>query len=137
MVDEDFTPTIAYDVRQNPLVGPVAQHVHNAQNGDLDTPWGNPSDPLRRATDPADITANRNAACGKVKVPSGDSCDEFPLASSYQGAAFQDDFSTAVVPSSANNSQGGITSNFYTGNRVVDDDAFYVLAVLSTGATSW
>lgn len=136
-VDEDFTPVVSYDTTKNPLVGPVAQHIYNAQNGGLATPWGNPSNPLQRDTSQADINANRTAACGGVKVPTGDSCDEFPLASTYQGAAFQSDFSTAIVPASANNSQGGITSNFYTGNRIIDGDSFYVLAVLSTGATSW
>jgi hypothetical protein len=42
-----------------------------------------------------------------------------------------------AVPASANRSQGGITSTFYAGDRVIDDDAFYVLAVLRNGSRSW
>jgi hypothetical protein len=38
---------------------------------------------------------------------------------------------------SANDSQGGITGNFYKYNRVIDDDAFYVLAIVSQTQISW
>lgn len=59
------------------------------------------------------------------------------MASTHQGAAFQTAFSTAVVPASANNSQGGILSAFYSANRVIDGGAFNVKAILSTGQASW
>jgi hypothetical protein len=147
-VNEDFTPTLTYDSRANPLVEPVAQHIYTAQtatpaNGGLLTKWGVPPSvnsngaPLFRDMNQADINANRNAACGKVTVPPGDSCDEYPLASTYEGAAFNSDYSTAPVPLSANNSQGGITSNFYTSNKVIDSDTFYVRAILLNGTASW
>jgi hypothetical protein len=75
--------------------------------------------------------------CGNATVPPGDSCDEFPLASTHQGAAFNTDYSIAIVPSSANSSQGGIMSNFYSSNRVIDGDLFLVKAILPSGAASW
>lgn len=80
--------------------------------------------PLTRATNPSTINANRNAACANVAP----SCDEYPMASTYQGAGFQPDFSTASVPASANSSQGGILSQFYGTNRVLDGDPFWVSA---------
>ena len=52
-------------------------------------------------------------------------------------AAFNSDYSTAIVPESANSSQGGLTGAFYTGNRVIDSDEFYVRAILANGTASW
>ena len=136
-VNEDYAPLLTYDSTANPLVAPVAQHIYNAQHGGLQTAWGEPADPLNRTVDEVYIDDNRATACGSVTVPSGDSCDEYPLASTYQGAYFQDDYSTAVVPSSANNSQGGLTGTFYTSNRVIDGDPFMVDVVLANGTYSW
>jgi len=65
------------------------------------------------------------------------SCDEYPLASTHQGAAFNSDFSAVTVPPAANNSQGGLTRAFYRANRVIDGDPFYVRAILPDGTPSW
>jgi hypothetical protein len=59
------------------------------------------------------------------------------MASTYEGAAFNSDYSIAIVPASANSSQGGILSNFYGSNRVIDNDLFMVLSVLPNGTASW
>jgi hypothetical protein len=121
------------------LVGPVAQHIFNAQNGGLITAWGVPPSvrsngaALTRDMNPIDIAANRTAACTGVPP----SCDEYPLATTHQGAAFNFDFSTATVPPAANNSQGGLTRAFYRANRVIDGDPFYVRAILLNGTPSW
>lgn len=147
-VDEYYTPTVTYNSLTNPLVAPVAQHIYNAQsgipaNGGLSIAWGVPSNynstgkPLNRDMNSADQDANNKAACAKVVVPTGDSCDEFPLASTYQGAAFQSVYSAVPVLASANSSQGGITGQFYLNNRVNDDDPFYVDAILANGTPSW
>lgn len=141
-VDEAYTPIVVYDATINPLVGPVAQHIFTAQST-LSVAWGVPSyiksngRVLDRDTNPADMTANNRAACASVVLLPGQNCDEFPLASTFQGAAFQPVFSAVAVPASANSSQGGITSTFYSGNRVLDDDPFYVLAILANGSVSW
>lgn len=137
-VDQAFTPTLTYNSLTNPLVGPVAQHIYDAQRT-LVTAWGVPSSvfpngaPLTRDMNPADITANRTAACSGVAP----SCDEYPMASTHQGAAFNIDFSTATVPPAANNSQGGLTRAFYRANRVIDPDPFYVDVILPNGTASW
>lgn len=141
-VNEDFTPTVVYDAQANPLVGPVAQHIFNAQKT-LSIAWGIPKlfagngEVLNRDVNPRDIRANNRAACRRVRLRHGQQCDEFPLASTFQGAAFQPVFSAVAVPAAANSSQGGITSHFYTSNRVIDDDAFFVLAITASGAISW
>jgi len=143
-VNDLFIPTLTYNSRSNPLVGPVARHIYTAQtatpaNGGLKTKWGVPAsgEPLNRDMSASDQRANRRAACSKVRLRPGTSCDEYPLATTYEGAAFNSDFSVFVVPTSANDSQGGITGSFYGSNRVIDDDAFWVRAILPNGTASW
>lgn len=141
-VNDDVVPTLTYDSTRNPLVAPVAQHIYTAQTaatsaGGLATKWGVPPIALYRDTRQSDIDASRRVSCGSVSTPAGSNCDEFPMASTYEGAAFQSDYSVAVVPESANSSQGGLTSGFYSGNRVIDTDPFYVQAILPGGASSW
>jgi hypothetical protein len=142
-VDEYNVPTLMYDSTTNPLVAPVAQNIYNQQNGPQSKAWGVPSyvsskgQWLNRDMNSADITANRKAACGSASPPTGFTCDEFPLASTYQGAAFQSVYVTANVPTAANSSQGGLTSAFYTSNRVNDDDPFYVNVRLPDSSYSW
>ncbi|MFI6360674.1 NucA/NucB deoxyribonuclease domain-containing protein [Streptomyces sp. NPDC050743] len=135
-VNETFTPTLTYSAVTNPAVSDVAQHVYNAQ-ASLPSHWGVPAygNWLSRDTDLADQADNRMAACTGV-LPS---CDEFPLASTHQGAAFSapGDWSAVTVSASANSAQGGITGAFYTSNRVVEADKFWVKAVLANGSASW
>jgi hypothetical protein len=125
----------------HPAVTPVAQHVYDAQRS-LPSRWGDPTygNHLLRTLKQSDIDANRAVACPDVPPPPlGMSCDEFPMASTKQGAAFvaANDYSTRTVPVSAQNSQGGITSTFYANERVIDVDTFWVLAVLPDGSRSW
>ncbi|OYN97736.1 deoxyribonuclease NucA/NucB [Propionibacteriaceae bacterium ES.041] len=59
-----------------------AAHVEGAMISGLPTI-------LTRLTDQASRDANRNTACpSSLPRPGGTSCDEYPFASSYQGAAF-------------------------------------------------
>jgi hypothetical protein len=57
--------------------------------------------------------------------------------STYEGAAFQPAWTSGAVPAAASSSQGGVTSQFYSSNRVLGNDDFYVQAILSNGASSW
>lgn len=135
-VDEQYIPTVTYSAIANPNVADVADHVYTAQ-GALPSHWGVPSygNWLSRDTSATDQLNNRNTACAGV-LPS---CDEFPLASTYQGAYFSavGDWSAVTVSVTANNSQGGITSAFFTTNRIIDGDKFWVLAILANGSASW
>jgi hypothetical protein len=146
-VDEYYYPVLTYNAQTNPLVEPVAEHILKAQsgvaNGGLSIAWGVPSaynstgQPLTRDATPGDDTRNRNVACANVTLQTGQNCDEFPLATTYQGAYFQPVYSAVAVPASANSSQGGLTSAFNNSNRVIDDDPFYVNVVLMNGQVSW
>ncbi|MGW2770243.1 NucA/NucB deoxyribonuclease domain-containing protein [Streptomyces sp. NPDC001275] len=135
-MNEQFIPTVTYSAITNPPVSDVATHIYNAQ-ASLPSHWGVPAYGhwLSRDTDLSDRIANTMAACTGVPP----SCDEFPLASTHQGAAFSapGDWSAVTVSATANNSQGGITSAFYTSNRVVEGDKFWVKAVLANGSASW
>jgi hypothetical protein len=141
-VNEDFIPTLVYNAQTNPKVLPVAQHIFAAQHS-LPHRWGVPASGNYLEYDPIedDQTANRNDACGSFTPPPGSpntSCDEYPMASTYEGAHFQSDYSIQGVPQSANDSQGGITGAFYNGpNRIIDEDPFWVNVVLADGTTSW
>lgn len=138
-VNDNYVPTLAYNALTNPLVAPVADHIYLAQQS-LHNHWGNARIGLALHYDSndADQSANRRVACASVVTGPGDSCDEYPMASTYEGAAFQSDYSTAVVPASANSSQGGITGYFLSSNHVLDGtDAFWVKATLGSGVSSW
>jgi hypothetical protein len=135
-VDALASIAVAFDATTNPKIGPVADHVYAAE-ASLPSHWGNPNigQALTRATDETIIDANRAAACANVPP----SCDEYPMASTYQGAATAapGDWSAVTVTSAANNSQGGVLNNFYSFDRVIDEDPFYVLAVRADGSQSW
>jgi hypothetical protein len=157
-----YTPTLDYDATKKPLLAPIAQHVYDAQRHIQVTAWGVPQDalPWDRTQDPLALptgtpltyqpvlalqTANRTAACRNfVRYDPDDTCDEFPLASSYEGGGGRPNYpdinqwySLAHVPSLSQKSQGGITAYFYGANRVLDHDEFYVNARLSDGTWSW
>jgi hypothetical protein len=139
-VDEYGPIYVAFDATQTPAVGPAANHIYTAE-ANLPSHWGNPvtGQPIQHAINSAIETANRNKACPSGQTPTGQSCDEYPMASTYQGASrvAAGDWSIAYVPIAANSSQGATLNNFYSDDRVVDGDPFYVLAVRSDGSSSW
>ncbi|MEC3978153.1 NucA/NucB deoxyribonuclease domain-containing protein [Amycolatopsis sp. H20-H5] len=128
---------VFYSAVDNPKVGPVADHVFDAIRA-LPSHWGRPAEnhPLTRLTDGAAIDANRRVSCGSGNPPS---CDEYPLASSYQGGngAAPGDRSTRTVPIEANNSQGGLTSAYFDYYRILDKDPFWVQAQKADGSLAW
>jgi hypothetical protein len=149
-VDQFGPMAVVFDSTLNPAVGPVAQHIWNAEAtsapAPLPTRWGNPFFPgtaLGRTFNPADVVANRLAACSSVVVGPNQSCDEYPMATTLQGASFvgPGNFSTAVVPDVANSSQGGTLNNFYSEFHVLDGkqfgDQFFVQVVLPNGTVAW
>lgn len=64
---------------------------------------------------------------------------EDAAASTYQGGngAAPNDRSIRIVPLSANNSQGGLTSAYYDYYRILAADPFFVQAILADGSTAW
>ncbi|MFJ4478690.1 FG-GAP-like repeat-containing protein [Streptomyces xanthochromogenes] len=91
-------------------------------------------DPLHRVLDPARVDANRaaaNATCNDVwgsydgyKL----NCDEYPFASTYEGSAKPGKMYSARLIDADDNQKVGrdLNTQFYTVNRILDNDAFYV-----------
>lgn len=138
----EHVPSIRYS-----LTGPwptYARHIQLAQRSKLE---GTPSTgPLTRTADSARRKANQRAACpASLKRPKGYDCDEYPLASTYQGAKSggaarvfpgckmrerrgegPHGYSRCFIPASHNRGAGAALRHFYKGNRVHDGDRFYV-----------
>ena len=128
----DLYPEIAYNVKSAQNSGIVGHDVplHRTLKGNLDF-------------------QNRQISCNpNVPRPIGKSCDEYPFASTYEGAAkfpnggrtFQGcdrpdlptgvtgpyGWSACMVDKDDNDDQGGDLGTFYWRNHVLDGDDFYV-----------
>ena len=132
-----------YSQSANPT---LANHVAQAQASGL--PGGTFAAPLTRTTSDAITNSNRTQACGDAPSITGLSCDEYPLASTYQGLSAggtrrtfagcnfnlpsqtgPTGVSVCMIAAGDNSSQGGIMSQFYRAQRVLDGDPFRVLVV--------
>ncbi|MFG2434647.1 NucA/NucB deoxyribonuclease domain-containing protein [Streptomyces sp. NPDC048508] len=93
--------------------------------------------PLTRLYDQWDTAASqqkqknetgKNRACLTLPAPpTGYDCDEFPFASTWEGAGVGDDnFSVRYVDAGENRSAGGTLSAWYGADRILHKDAFYV-----------
>jgi Deoxyribonuclease NucA/NucB len=108
-------PTIVQNIRNVQSTGP---HHYGRMNGGF---------PLTRSD--SSQTANNNAACPPAGAqPPNTSCDEYPFATTAQGAATSQkpDWGSVWAPNSEQSSQGGFISSFYQSNRVLNGDAFWV-----------
>lgn len=142
-----YTPTLTYSLTTYPT---LAQAIQDAQAAGV--PGSSTSGaPLFRATSTSIQNSNRNVACNSSWTrPPGDECDEYPFASTYEGAAYNPSsgitfsycnnpnvpqttsnpkWESCFVPASENSSAGGVLSNFLTANRTLDDDRYYVNVV--------
>ncbi|HZM75782.1 MAG TPA: hypothetical protein VFC19_08655 [Candidatus Limnocylindrales bacterium] len=85
--------------------------------------------PLTRITNDSWMKLNRRVACFTVVADyPRTSCDEYPFASTRQGAAFQgyDNTSREVVDNRDNSLAGKETSLFYSNYRILSGDGFWV-----------
>ncbi|GGK73350.1 NucA/NucB deoxyribonuclease domain-containing protein [Mangrovihabitans endophyticus] len=123
----------------------LASHVSRAQRlGGL--PGNSFARPLTRTTNQNIIDTNRNRACGDAPSIADKSCDEYPIARSRQGLSsggtrrtFDNcDFnlprstdpagvSVCMINATENNAQGGLNTQFFRRERVLDGDPFRVL----------
>ena len=140
-----YTPTLVYSMN-----GPfpvLAQHIRDAQASGLPGAYPNGT-PLRRLTDPVMRDRNRATACpSSYPRPPGFTCDEYPFASTYQGAYLSgggprtfpycavvlvtqstgpNGYSVCMIESSQNSGGGSALGFFYNDNRVLDNDPFRV-----------
>lgn len=134
----DYTPTYGISV-----TGPYDQvgwHILWAQRN-LAHHWGwqGHGPELTRTMTRSLIRANRRTACpSSIPRPPGKSCDEYPFASTHQGASVNPDFSCHMVPAAQNRLEGGARKAWYNANRLLEKDKFWVSVtnVPASAATS-
>ncbi|MFG1791199.1 LGFP repeat-containing protein [Nocardia sp. NPDC049149] len=137
-VNDKALAGVGYNAQRNPKISEVAQHVFDAQ-ATLPSHWGVYEVPIERTLDTTLKDANRAVACPDGWATLPDTCDEYPMATTYQGASkvAPGDWSRRKVPKEANDSQGGVTGAAYLSGRILEKERFVVLAVLKDGRTSW
>lgn len=136
----------------NPEYPQAAGHVYDAQfqpdltlpplNGKSmpGSPFGLNTSPLHRLYPGYEGTiyrANRETArttCrqywGTNYADGGNDCDEYPLASTYQGAATANgNYSARVMPGWDNQNLGRRIGNWYGTQRILHDDPYYIILV--------
>ncbi|MEV0374329.1 NucA/NucB deoxyribonuclease domain-containing protein [Streptomyces sp. NPDC050636] len=127
-VNWEYAPTYTMDGTDGEIFE-VAGHVAWAQRN-LKNQWGlrGKGKPLHKLSDEDLQRKNRRKACGNANPGPGQSCDEFPFASTWEGAHFQSDYSTKNLNALQNSTEGGrkYRGKFYRTNRVIDGDAFWV-----------
>lgn len=136
-----FPAQVFYSQSNTPT---LAAHVANAQGSGL--PGTGFANPLNRTSDPTRIGTNRSLACGDAPSLDGLNCDEYPLASTYQGLASggtrrtfagcqinaptgvtgPTGASACMINASDNFSQGATMAAFYYDNRVLEADPYRV-----------
>jgi hypothetical protein len=133
-----YKPTWTVNDTLYPAMGLVAKHMAMA-TGNLPGYSGLSGlpgvSPNFLTYDPGAQDANRAAYCDNATPPAWEeaagntTCDEYPMASTQQGAASNGPFSICWVPSTANSSQGGaFNQGFINPNRLLPDDDFYMNA---------
>ncbi|MER6006152.1 NucA/NucB deoxyribonuclease domain-containing protein [Nonomuraea angiospora] len=101
-------------------------------------PGGSPRNPPTRTPYSTDNAANRGAAqeaCDKEfgwipkSEKQGLSCDEFPFAATWQGAAFakpRHNYSVKLIPKEENVAHGTVLGAWFNNNRIIAWDKFFV-----------
>ncbi len=86
---------------------------------------------LTRLTDRSLTRRNRRVACKGLRVHKGQSCDEYPFASTYQGAALvpRKDYDRDAVNAAQNSKVGTYLSTFLLHLRIASKDSYYVKIV--------
>ncbi|WCN81396.1 NucA/NucB deoxyribonuclease domain-containing protein [Micromonospora sp. LH3U1] len=122
----------------------LASHVSRAQASGL--PGATFDNPLNRNVETATINLNRSRACGDAPSIAGKSCDEYPLATTFQGLAFggsrrtfsgcsinaptnlsgPSGASACMITGSENNAQGALMAAFFYDYRVLHSDPYRV-----------
>ncbi len=146
----NYIPTMVYS--QNPAdprsFPELAHHLSDALGSGLPGAYPNGS-PLFRLTDATLIEKNRDTACKKSYFrPPGKTCDEYPFASTREGAytgggsprtfdwcqipkvpqgiTGPDGYSVCMIDATQNTNGGLALLSFYRDNRVLSWDAFHV-----------
>lgn len=139
------TPVFQSMSRTDPRHGVAATHIYDALNSPATTyptlagkitpgKVGSGRYTTRLYHDTARRTANRNAAvaaCLRLDpnyARRGLTCDEFPFATTREGAAVGDNrFSVRIMTRSQNASGGGVWSDWLYRDRILDGDGLYII----------
>ncbi|MGZ3144794.1 NucA/NucB deoxyribonuclease domain-containing protein [Lentzea chajnantorensis] len=110
--------------------GELATHIADTQRAGLP---GSPASgsPLTRQTDRILMDKNRSTSCpSSLPRPDGKQCDEYPFASTNQGAFLGGGLYSARMIKEEDNEKGGRElSAFYRDQRIINFDPFYVQIV--------
>lgn len=125
-----YTPTAVWSTS-----GPyaeVAQHVGQAQTAGLPGAPGGTA--LHRLTISDYISKNSDKACpSSFPKLSSQQCDQYPFASTWEGAFTGDGrYSAVAVDSPQSTASDNELATFYADNRVIEDDPFWVMSTSST-----
>lgn len=106
----------------------LAQHIEYAQTTKNLPGKHNTKRYLTRVTNKDKIKKNRNKACpSSLERPPGKGCDEYPFASTWQGASTGGgDYSRRMINATQNEDGGRALSRFYLYNRIIEKDRFLV-----------
>jgi hypothetical protein len=139
-------PVMAEYATSSTRNGAVAQHIQQAQTNPASTypltagksiPGSIASGkPLHRlmstwdAAASARYSSNRavvTSTCAQLPHQADEECDEYPFASSWEGAGKGDgNFSVKYVNGTQNGNAGTDLNNWYIADRILHNDAFYV-----------
>ncbi|MEU9284364.1 hypothetical protein AB0D57_06450 [Streptomyces sp. NPDC048275] len=150
VVFPESVPTMRYSLTGS--YPELAKHIQEAQKSGL--PGGTKAKPLTRITGSA-VTRNRDRSCPRgpnaYPRPSGKTCDEYPMASTRQGASTARPrgpartydpiachiaepvrrgprgYSVCMINGSQNRDGGNALNRFYIDQRVLADDEFTVV----------
>jgi Deoxyribonuclease NucA/NucB len=90
--------------------------------------WYGHGGALTRLSNAKTIAKNRRVACKNVHLASGQSCDEYPFASTNQGASQvpTNDWDSAALSAAQNSKVGSYLSSFLLRQRIASGDSYYV-----------
>lgn len=123
----EYTPTLT-TMLQLPN---IAANIHRIQSGGGHYGRIGSKHPLHHITDRNQQRRNNAVLCPASRPrPHGMQCDEYPFASTKEGGngVPPNSHGWAWVPAAEQRSQGGRINSFYNANRVLNGDAFWVLA---------
>ncbi|MFV0461046.1 MAG: NucA/NucB deoxyribonuclease domain-containing protein [Actinomycetales bacterium] len=122
----DYTPTFRQSLA-DPKTGPAVLVDWDGQRQIAGHPGSRALGGAPLHKDRSKEASNRSISCPKSLIrPPGMDCDEYPYASTREGAAAGTGYVSRMIDSRANQSQGARLGIFYAQNRVIDGDAFWV-----------
>jgi len=123
-----WTLNVLYLSTNDSTVSQAAKFILAAQNAIPNHRGQIGSLAMTRLTDRTKMKANRRVACRNVHPGPGQSCDEYPFASSHQGAALvpRGYWRARALNARQNSKVGTLLGRLFLTSRIIDGDPFYV-----------